>query len=90
MTNREKTRELARKHQGTMTDAQYLSMFNAIEEMAEWKDKQAKQNVNDVWLCSIMCQDHTLSNKNHQYIDLDMLKDILEDLFHIKLDEEEL
>lgn len=45
MTNREKIRELTRKHQGTMTDAQYLSMFNAIEEMAEWKDKQHKQEL---------------------------------------------
>lgn len=43
MTNSVKTRELARRHQGTMTDAQYHSMFNAILEMAEWKDEQHKQ-----------------------------------------------
>lgn len=40
MTTKEKARELARKYQGTMTDAQYLSMFNALEEMAEWKEQQ--------------------------------------------------
>ncbi len=39
MTNKEKIRELARIHQGTMTDSQYLQMLYALEEMAEWKDK---------------------------------------------------
>lgn len=43
MKNSEKVKELARKYRGTMTDAQYHSMFNAIEEMAEWKDAQFKE-----------------------------------------------
>lgn len=40
MTNKEKIRELARKHQGTMTDAQYIQMQYALEEIVEWKEEQ--------------------------------------------------
>lgn len=45
MTNKEKVRELARKHQGTVSDAQYLQMKYALEKMAEWKDGQQKDNM---------------------------------------------
>jgi hypothetical protein len=48
MTNSEKVRELARKYRGTMTDAQYHSMFNAILEMAKWKDEQHEQSLIDL------------------------------------------
>lgn len=37
---KEKIIEISRKHQGTMTDAQYLHMMYALEDMAEWKEKQ--------------------------------------------------
>lgn len=45
MKNKEKISELSRKHQGNMTDAQYLQMMYAIEEMSEWKDAQNKENM---------------------------------------------
>lgn len=38
--DKEKIRELAHSHQGTMTDSQYLQMQYALEEMATWKEQQ--------------------------------------------------
>lgn len=49
MTNKEKIRELARKHQGTMTDAQYIQMQYALEDMCEWKEEQMVEKVIE-WL----------------------------------------
>jgi len=40
-----KVREIARKHQGTLNDAQYLSLIYAIEEAIKWKDEQHNKNV---------------------------------------------
>lgn len=48
MKNSEKVREIARKYRGTMTDAQYHSMFNAIFEMSKWKDEQHEQSIIDL------------------------------------------
>ena len=45
MTDKEKIRELSRKHQGTMTDAQYLQMMYALEEIIEWKDREILNKV---------------------------------------------
>lgn len=35
-----KIREIARKHQGTMTDVQYMSMINALQELWAYKDEE--------------------------------------------------
>lgn len=59
MNNKEKTRELARRHQGTMTDAQYLQMTYALEDMAQWKDEQVKQiQEREIKVCNDYIEKH--------------------------------
>jgi hypothetical protein len=90
MSNKEKAQEIAKRYGVPchgMGDCEFEAYQSALE-MAQWKDGQTKETVIDVWLCSIMSQDHAISNKDRQYIDLEVLKNILEDFFHIKLEEE--
>lgn len=88
MTNEEKAKHIADVIFEHSNETFYNMAVKSALQMARWKDEQAKETVNGVWLSAIMCQDHTISNKDHQYIDLDKLKNILEDFFHIKLEEE--
>lgn len=85
MTNKDKAKELAEESRISTGESCEEECYDCAMLMAEWKDEQVKKTVTGVWLSSIMCQDHTLSNKDHQYIDLDELKNILEDFFHIKI-----
>lgn len=61
-------------------------LYEDLMEMAEWKDAQIKSHIEKAFGCMIFRQDHSLSNKEHQYIDLDIVQNIIESFFHIKLD----
>lgn len=68
MTIKEKIRELSRKHQGTMTDANYLQMLYALEEMAAWKDKHQELLEKSIeWFNDIaeLCSKITSGNVSH-------------------------
>jgi hypothetical protein len=59
-----------------------------MEKVVEWKGEQIESILRKAFNCMIFRQDHSLSNKEHQYIDLDIVQSIIESFFHIKLDED--
>ncbi len=81
MTNEEKVESMLKFFHGSRT------LGDLLLEMAEWKDAQIKSNIEKAFGCMIFRQDHSLSNKEHQYIDLDIVQNIIESFFHVKLEE---
>lgn len=92
MTNKEKAKEIYKDNlydcevRGIVQDEQEILFM--LEKMAKWKEEQIKSDLRETFGCMIFCQDHSLSKKEHQYIDLDKAQDIIESFFHIKLDED--
>ena len=65
-------REIARRHSGTMTDAQYLSMVYALEELDREKDKEfwSYDNIEKIILTYKSFQDRSCpSELVHKTID---------------------
>lgn len=93
MTDEEKVREIIKiSNTNQLYDvvdfnALHKSLYEDLMEMAEWKDAQIKSNIEKAFGCMIFRQDHSLSNKEHQYIDLDIVQSIIESFFHVKLEE---
>lgn len=91
MTNEEKIRQIRveklRVFDGYGVWMDCVDIDTILLEMAEWKDAQIKSNIEKAFGCMIFRQDHSLSNKEHQYIDLDTVQNIIESFFHVKLDE---
>lgn len=89
MNNEEKAKKITDRifESGFNTNRTFYDMAkNAAMTMAQWKDEQVSSTLSEAFNCIISCQDHKLSTKEHQYIDLDIVQDIIESFFHIKLD----
>lgn len=91
MTNKEKASELTLKLEGEIGTSPHSrqAIEEAIIEMAKIKDEQIKSKLQNAFSCMIFNQDNSLSNKEHQYIDLDIVQNVIESFFHVKLEEYE-
>lgn len=88
MTNEEKAHQLIKEMYPSKSMGDYGLKEQLCIELLKWKDEQIKSNLREAFGCMIFCQDQSLSNKEHQYIDLDIVQNIIESIFHIKLDED--
>ena len=87
MTNKNKAAELAIKLEGEIGTSPHSrqAIEEAFVEMADWNDKKTESKLRKAFLCMIVRQDHSLSNKEHQYIDIDIVQNIIESFFNVKL-----